>query len=441
MAFYMLNVKIFSRGKGSCATRLAAYRAGERIRDERTRSVYNWAYRDDVVHKEILLPSRFSARPDMDWARNRTTLWNEVERTDRRDARVAREVFVVLPSELTAAQRLQLARRFGQELADRYLGAVDATVHLPRPGSTDLNHHAHLLMTPRQVTPEGIGPRTILELGGRELHALGLGPSKSELLLIRARWAQITNETFRQAGLDLRIDHRSLKARGIDREPSLRLPHRILCIERKTGMPSKAGEAIRADYHERVEARRKGPDELARVLHKQWLAARQRDVERARQRATQPKAIWSATHTAEERRELLRERYRSNESLREKQRAYRQKNAEVINQKAREARLRAKPSPALQSAQRWWKQRQKQLVQEQTLARERARGRERQHDPRSAPALTAADSARNWLAYRERQKQAELTQSAGRRRVHERDLEKSMDNHQKDRTRDYDYGL
>jgi MobA/MobL family len=74
MAFYMLNVEIFSRGKGSCVTRLAAYRAGERIRDERTRSVYNWAYRDDVVHKEILLPSRFSARPDMDWARNRAGL-------------------------------------------------------------------------------------------------------------------------------------------------------------------------------------------------------------------------------------------------------------------------------------------------------------------------------------------------------------------------------
>src|ERR1700689_4846710 len=102
MAFYMLKVKIFSREKGGCATRAAAYRAGERIRDERTRSVYNWAYRDDVVHKEILLPSRFSASADMDWARDRATLWNEIERIDRRNARVAREVFVVLPPELTA---------------------------------------------------------------------------------------------------------------------------------------------------------------------------------------------------------------------------------------------------------------------------------------------------------------------------------------------------
>jgi hypothetical protein len=349
MAFYMLYVKTFSRGNGGCATRLAAYRAGERIRDERTRLIYNWAYRDDVVHKEILLPSRFSASADLDWARDRATLWNEVERTDRSNARVAREVLVILPAELTAPQRVQLARGFGQELAERYLGAVDVTVHLPRPGSTDLNHHAHLLMTPRQVTPEGIGPRTILELAGRELRALGLGPSRAELPLICERWAQLTNYTLREAGLDLSVDHRSFKARGVDREPSPRIPHRIYCIERRTGMPSKAGDAIRADYHERVEVRLKGPDELARVLQRQEDAARQRVMERARQKAALPRKTRSAAYTHEERLQMRRERYRSNEALREKRRAHRLKNAEVIKQKAREARLRAKPSPALQA--------------------------------------------------------------------------------------------
>jgi hypothetical protein len=440
MAIYKLDVKIVSRGKGGCVTRAAAYRAGERIRDERTRTPHNFAYREDVVHKEILLPSRFSASADMDWARDRATLWNEVERTARRNGRLAREVLVVLPAELTATQRVQLARRFGQELADRYLGGVDATVHLPRPGSSDLNHHAHLLMTPRQVTPEGLGPRTILELSGTELHALGLGPSKNELLLTRERWAQITNETLREAGLEVRVDHRSLKARGIDRELVLRIPHRILCIERRIGMPSKVGEAIRAAYRERVEARLKGPDELARVLQRQKEAARQRAVERARQRAELPKGIRSATYTADERKEMRREQYHSNEALREKRRAYHRKNAEVINQKRREARLRAKPSPQQQAAQRWWKSRQKQIELERQQARvqEQARGREKQRGPRIAPALTAEDSARNWLAYRERQKQAELTQSAGQRRSHERALEKSVG---KGRNRDYDYGL
>ena len=42
MAKYFLYVKVFSRGKGSRVTRAAAYRAGERIRDERTSEVYNY---------------------------------------------------------------------------------------------------------------------------------------------------------------------------------------------------------------------------------------------------------------------------------------------------------------------------------------------------------------------------------------------------------------
>ena len=342
MAFYKLEVTIISRGKGGCVTRSAAYRAGERIRDERTREPHDFTDREDVIHKEILLPSRFSASTDMDWARDRATLWNEIELTARRNGRLGREVLVVLPAELTATQRVQLARRFGQELADRYLAGVDATVHPPRPTSSVFNHHAHLLMTPRQVTPEGLGPRTILELSGPELHELGLGPSKNELLLTRERWAQIANEALREAGLDVRIDHRSLKAQGIDREPALHIPHRILCIERNTGMPHKAGEAIRAAYRERVEARLKGRDELARVLQRQKEEARQGAIERARQRAALPKRPRSATYTADERLAIQRERYRSNEALREKRREYRRKNAEVINQRNREAYLRAK---------------------------------------------------------------------------------------------------
>ena len=39
------------------ATGAAAYRAGERLRDERTGELYNYSRRQDVLHKEIVLPS------------------------------------------------------------------------------------------------------------------------------------------------------------------------------------------------------------------------------------------------------------------------------------------------------------------------------------------------------------------------------------------------
>src|SRR5579859_7131571 len=137
MAIYVLNVETIGRDKGGRVTRSAAYRAGERIRDERTRETYDYSDRDDVVHKEIFLPSHFAGHPEMDWARDRSTLWNTVEETDRRNARLGREVLVVLPPELTAAQRTQLVRRFSQEISDRYQSAIDATIHLPRPTADD----------------------------------------------------------------------------------------------------------------------------------------------------------------------------------------------------------------------------------------------------------------------------------------------------------------
>jgi hypothetical protein len=462
MAFYWLNVKVFSRDKGGCVTRAAAYRAGERIRDERTRVVHNYSSRDDVVHKEILLPSQFSGSAQMDWARDRASLWNSVEGTDRRNARLAREVLVVLPVELAATQRVQLARRFGQELADRYLGAVDTTVHLPRPTSSEVNHHAHLLITPREVTPEGIGSRTILELSGRELRALGLGPSKDELLLIRERWARITNEALHEAGLALRIDHRRSRGRDVDPAPALPFSHNIVLIERRTGVPSRAAEGIRSDNRERAEARLKGPEELARVLQRQKEKAREGAIERARRRAARPKGIWSAVHSAEERLEKIREMYQNSEDLRERRRVsnrkYYQENGEALRQRGREVRLRAKASPQQQAARRWWEWREREKERERIQARVRAPVQERvqggvqgrRRDPAREPVLTAGDSARNWLALRERQKQAERSQSGSRKRAHERAFGASVDEDTDeifagrkkiDRNRDYEYGL
>jgi ATP-dependent exoDNAse (exonuclease V) alpha subunit len=113
-------MKTFGRAGGSSAASAAAYRAGERIRDERTGRTYDHSERQDVLHKEIVLPGRF-ADEDMAWARDRASLWNAAESAEtRKNARVAREYLVALPVELSPPQRLELVRAFSQELSDRY---------------------------------------------------------------------------------------------------------------------------------------------------------------------------------------------------------------------------------------------------------------------------------------------------------------------------------
>jgi hypothetical protein len=280
VATYYLNLKNFSRSDGSNAPSAAAYRAGERIRDERTGRIYDHTSREDVLHKEIILPSRFADEP-MDWARNRESLWNAAEASEtRRNSRVAREYTVALPVELNADQRLRLTRGFAQELSDLYRFAVDVAIHAPRdyPGSDPRNFHAHLLATTREVTRNGLTAKTTLELNDATRRQLGLSPAIYELIHVRKRWASVTNEALLDAHQVARIDHRTLRAQGIEREPVQWKPRVSHDRQRQETRESEA------DPHEQESSPnlRRTPDleEMRRQAREKWLRARQESSER-----------------------------------------------------------------------------------------------------------------------------------------------------------------
>jgi len=170
-----------------------------------------------VEHTEIVLPEGVQA----EWAHDRSRLWNAAEAAEKRkDARVAREIEVALPHELTADQRLELTREFAHELADRYGVAVDFAIHSPH-GDTDVrNHHAHIMLTTRKVGPDGLGEKTDLELENKKLAALGLPTSHDQLRDIRLDWEDLANRHLALAGHDIRIDHRSHRDCGLEIEPT-----------------------------------------------------------------------------------------------------------------------------------------------------------------------------------------------------------------------------
>jgi ATP-dependent exoDNAse (exonuclease V) alpha subunit len=256
MAIYFLNMKTFGRSGGSSAASAAAYRAGERIRDDRTGKTYDHSDRQDVMHKEIVLPSQF-ADEEMQWARERASLWNAAESAEtRKNARVAREYLVALPAELSPMRRVQLVRDFSQELAERYRFAVDFSIHAPRdfPGSDPRNFHAHLLATTREVTIERLGAKTTLDMSDENRRKLGLDPAINELLHVRERWATVANESLKDAQIAARIDHRTLEAQGIDREPGLYIPRVAFEMERH-GYRSVVADRLREEHQARLHAR------------------------------------------------------------------------------------------------------------------------------------------------------------------------------------------
>jgi ATP-dependent exoDNAse (exonuclease V) alpha subunit len=351
MAIYYLNLKTFGRSDGSSAPGAAAYRAGERIRDERTGRTHDHSARQDVMHKEIVLPTRF-ADADMGWARDRASLWNAAEAAEtRKNARVAREYLVALPRELTPDQRLGLVRGFAQELSDRYRFAVDVAIHAPRdfPGSDPRNFHAHLLATTREVSLEGLAAKTALELSDNARQKLGLAPAVNELLHVRERWATVTNQALEKANVESRIDHRTLAAQGIDREPTPRIPQAAFEAERR-GYRSEVAERIRRDYQARVQAREQSATEGRRPPPPAAAAAAATQIPLAAQpqidaqpvaaapqpvAAAQPATVQPAPQSLEEIRRQARENW-----LRLRQQAA----VQAAPQAAREATHQADPA-------------------------------------------------------------------------------------------------
>ena len=207
-----------------------AYRAGEKLTNERDGITHDYTHKQGVEHAEIVLPEGVKA----EWARDRSALWNAAELAEKRkDARVAREFEVALPHELSVEERLEATREIAQELANRYGAAVDFAIHAPHEAGDVRNHHAHILMTTRQVGAEGLGDKTYLERENKWLLTNGLPTTDMQLRDIRQSWEGIASERMAAAGLDIRIDHRSHLERGLEIAPSEHMGVHATQMQRK----------------------------------------------------------------------------------------------------------------------------------------------------------------------------------------------------------------
>ena len=200
MAIYHLRATMISRSAGRSATAAAAYRVGERIEDHRTGLTFDYRARGGVDHVETLAPANAPA-----WVQDRAALWNAVEAAEaRKNSQVAREIRVALPAELNHGQRVELVRAFCQrEFVARGMVA-DIALHAPGREGDDRNHHAHILLTTREIGPEGFGAKN------RDWNAVEM------LEEWREAWARDSNRALERCGHDERIDHRTLEAQRIE---------------------------------------------------------------------------------------------------------------------------------------------------------------------------------------------------------------------------------
>ena len=156
MAIFHLTAKVISRGKGQSAVAAAAYRSGERLRDEQAdEQKFYQARAERIEFTAIMAP-----KDAPDWAQDRNQLWNHAERAEKRkDAQLAREIEISLPHELTPQQREWLVKDFAREAFVRKGYAVDIAIHAPDKTSDDRNHHAHIMVTMRTLDGDGFAAK------------------------------------------------------------------------------------------------------------------------------------------------------------------------------------------------------------------------------------------------------------------------------------------
>lgn len=260
MAVYRFSASIIGRAGGRSATAAAAYRAAEKIVDERTGETHDYSRKAGVIHSEIMVPEHTP-----EWMTDRKQLWNAVEAAEKRkDAQLAREILLSLPHELTADERRELIRDFVQgEFVDRGMIA-DLAIHLPGGEGDERNHHAHVMLTMRELAADGFGKKD------RSWNA------KDLLEGWRERWADHQNERFSQLGYDLSVDHRSRDERGEEGIAEPKLGPRNSQLMRD-GLTNERIEAWKAARAEREELHRVN-SEIARF--ETWAAARKADLER-----------------------------------------------------------------------------------------------------------------------------------------------------------------
>jgi ATP-dependent exoDNAse (exonuclease V) alpha subunit len=308
MAVYRFEAKIIGRSKGRSATASAAYRAAERIEDARTGICFDYTRYRGVLHSEILTPA---GTPE--WMRDRAQLWNAVEAVEKRkDAQLARDLVLSLPHELTHDQRLTLVREFLREEFVAKGMIADFAIHKPDREGDQRNHHAHVMLTMRELTGDGFGKKV------RDWN------EPEQLERWRERWADCINRNLEKHGHQARVDHRSLADQGLDREPEPKQGPVATEMER-AGRSSHAGadrRAAKARNRQRAELETELSAISAEIIdleaERRWRAGAEEDEQRERSNKPVPRITTDAGMVAQQA-EALR-RFRRNSERLERQR-------------------------------------------------------------------------------------------------------------------------
>lgn len=170
MAIFQFSIQVIGRSEGRSAVAAAAYRSASKIENKYTGTTEDYSKKKWVVHSEVMLPENAPER-----FKDRAVLWNDVEAAEKgRNARLAREIEVALPIELSMEQNIRLVQEYVQNTFVNEGMIADVSIHCPPVTDAEgvpidehgkhvrdegsmvfRNPHAHILLTVRPMDERG----------------------------------------------------------------------------------------------------------------------------------------------------------------------------------------------------------------------------------------------------------------------------------------------
>ena len=288
MDYFHLEAKVVSRGSGRSVIAAAAYASCSRLYNDYDGLTHDYTRKRGCLYSEIFLPD--NALPE--W-KDRQTLWESVELAEKtKDSRLARELVMALPSELSLDDWKGMLVRFIREQGTDLGMCADVNIHDPYPPGH--NPHSHILFTMRPLDEhgkwqaetqkeylcrrgeeergftadefkaakaQGWEKQYLYQLGkkkeyltpseaekiegcvrtskapkstryGRQNPISALWNSEEQLLTWRKSWEVIVNEEQERHGISDRVDCRSHAARGLTEQPTVHEGYHARKLER-----------------------------------------------------------------------------------------------------------------------------------------------------------------------------------------------------------------
>ncbi len=176
---------------------------------------------------------------------NAARAWlNQVETTGRKNGRVLTKIRLALPRELDHAQNVAAARDFMAEITQGHRVPAAFAVH-DIEGNDRENPHVHIVIHDKDVET---GKRVCkFSEPAWKRKQQGLEPNAVEHA--RKLWEQTANRHLELAGMDERVDRRTLVAQDVDRQATIHEGVRAQALDKKQERPVSQDREVVVDFH------------------------------------------------------------------------------------------------------------------------------------------------------------------------------------------------